>query len=76
MANGESISTVGNIDLPILLGGVSMVQQFTVADIDVSVVIGFDFMHKHTCILDLRNCVLTVNGTHINLTKQSQISSV
>ena len=76
MANGETISTVGNIDLPILLGGVSMVQQFTVADIDAPAVIGYDFMHKHKCILDLGNCVLTVNGTHINLTKQSQMSSV
>ena len=61
--------SVGNIDLPILLGGVSMVQQFTVADIDVPAVIGYDFMHKHKCILDLGNCVLTVIGTHINLTK-------
>ena len=76
MANGETISTVGNIDLPILLGGVSMGQQFTVADIDVHAVIGYDFMHKHKFMLYLRNCVLTVNGTHINLTKQSQMSSV
>lgn len=74
MADGETISTV--IDLPILIGGVSMVQQFTVADIDVPAVIGYDVMHTHKCILDLGNSVLTVNGTHINLTKKSQMSSV
>jgi hypothetical protein len=43
LADGGVINTMGYIDLPIQVGNFTTVQKFTVADIDVPAVIGYDY---------------------------------
>jgi hypothetical protein len=51
LADGSVVNTMGYIDLPIQVGNFTTVQKFTVADIDVPAVIGYDFLHSHKCTL-------------------------
>ncbi|VDI21989.1 Hypothetical predicted protein [Mytilus galloprovincialis] len=76
MANGDSIPTLGTIDLPVKIGGSSITQKFTVAEIDAPAVLGYDFLHKNKCNLDLGFGILTINGIKINCMKLSQMPSV
>ncbi|CAC5405926.1 unnamed protein product [Mytilus coruscus] len=40
MANGDSIPTLGTIDLPVKIGGSTVIQKFTVTEIDAPAVLG------------------------------------
>ncbi|CAC5405923.1 unnamed protein product [Mytilus coruscus] len=76
MANDDSIPALGTIDLPVKIGGSTVTQTFTVAEIDAPAVLGYDFLHKYKCNLDLGFGILTINGIKINCMKLSQTPSV
>lgn len=76
LADGGVINTMGYIDLPIQVGNFTTVQKFTVADIDVPAVIGYDFLHSHKCTLDMGEEVLTLDENQIKCIKESQMSSL
>ncbi|VDI07123.1 Hypothetical predicted protein [Mytilus galloprovincialis] len=44
---------MGHVDLPIKIGNYTIIQKFTVAEIDVPAVIGYDFLHKNNCTIDM-----------------------
>ncbi|CAC5367226.1 unnamed protein product [Mytilus coruscus] len=76
IANGDSIRTLGTIDLPVKIGGSTVTQKFTVADIDAPALLEYDFLHKYKCNLDLGFGILTINGIKINCMKLSQMPSI
>jgi hypothetical protein len=76
LADGGAINTMGYIDLPIQVGNFTTVQKFTVADIDVPAVIGYDFLHSHKCTLEMGEEVLTLDENQIQCIKESQMSSL
>jgi hypothetical protein len=49
---------------------------FTVVDIDVPAVIGYDFLHSHKCTLDMGEEVLILDENQIKCIKESQMSSL
>ena len=53
LADGSVIKTFGHVDLPIQIGTSITMQKFIIAEIDVPVVLGFDFLHRHRCTLDV-----------------------
>lgn len=76
LADGGVVNTMAYIDLPIHVGNFTTVQKFTVADIDVPAVIGYDFLHSHKCTLDMGEEVLTLDENQIKCIKESQMSSL
>jgi hypothetical protein len=67
---------MGYIDLPKHVGNFTTVQKFTVADIDVPAVIGYDFLHSLKCTLDMGEDVLILDENQIKCIKESQRSSL
>jgi hypothetical protein len=55
LADGGVINTMGYIDLPIQVENFTTVQKFTVADIDVPAVIGYDFLRTKAFIILLES---------------------
>ena len=67
---------MGYIDLPKHVGNFTTVQKFTVADIDLPAVIGYDFLHSLKCTLDMGEDVLILDENQIKCIKESQMSSL
>lgn len=74
LADGGVVNTMGYIYLPIQIGNFTTVQKFTVADIDVPAVIGYDFLYSHKCTLDMGEEVLILDENQIKCIKESQMS--
>ncbi|CAG2219653.1 unnamed protein product [Mytilus edulis] len=66
---------MGHVDLPIKIGNYTIIQKFTVAEIDVPAVIGYDFLHKNNCTIDMGKGVLLLKDSKIDCIKESQMSS-
>ncbi|CAG2249075.1 unnamed protein product [Mytilus edulis] len=66
---------MGHVDLPITIGNYTIIQKFTVAEIDVPAVIGYDFLHKNNCTIDMGKGVLLLKDSKIDCIKESQMSS-
>ena len=76
LADGSIVETMGHIELPIKIGDFTTVQKFTVADIDVPAVIGYDFLHDNRCTLDMGDGILSLEGMKIKCFKESQMKSI
>ncbi|CAG2208406.1 unnamed protein product [Mytilus edulis] len=75
LADGSFVNTMGHVDLPIKIGNYTIIQKFTVAEIDVPAVIGYDFLHKNNCTIDMGKGVLLLKDSKIDCIKESQMSS-
>lgn len=76
LADGSFVNTMGHVDLPIKIGNYTIIQKFTVAEIDVPAVIGYDFLHKNNCTIDMGMGVLSLKDSKIDCIKKSQMSSM
>ena len=76
MANGDTVPTMGTIDLPLTIDGLTFRQTFTIAEIDAPAVIGYNFLHNNNCSMNLGSSTLIIEGKQIACKKQSQIASV
>ena len=67
LADGSVTSSLGLVSLGLRFGTCEgLWPQMVVADIEVPVIIGVDFLRAHQCTLDVRACVLLMNGaTHV-----------
>ena len=62
-AAGESIPILGQITLPIQLGGLKVNHLFVVVrSLITPVILGIDFMHKHGLVLDFTTTPITVHN--------------
>ena len=76
LADGSFVDTLGYVYLPVKIGDFSTVQKFTVANIDVPAVIGYDFLHNNRCTLDMGEGTISLHGIKIECTKESQMNSL
>ncbi|CAC5383221.1 unnamed protein product [Mytilus coruscus] len=58
------------------IGNFKVTHKFTIANIDVPAVIGYDFLHQYECTLELGKGVLIIGQNYIHCIKESQIESV
>ncbi|CAC5404176.1 unnamed protein product [Mytilus coruscus] len=58
------------------IGNFKVTHKFTIANIDASAVIGYDFLHQYECTLELGKGVLIIGQNYIHCIKESQIESV
>ena len=68
LADGSVTSSLGLLSLGLSFGTCEGLwpHKMFVADIEVPVIIGVDFLRAHQCTLDVRACVLLMNGpTHV-----------
>ncbi|CAC5357961.1 unnamed protein product [Mytilus coruscus] len=75
LADGSFVNTIGHVELPIKIGIYTVIQKFTVAEIDVPAVMGYDFLHKNNCTIDMGNGMPTLKDSRIDCIKESQMSS-
>lgn len=76
LADGGQIKTFGYIDLPVTIHDITLTHKFIIAEIDVPAIIGYDFLSKFKCTLDLGVGILTLYQNKIQCIKESQIDSV
>lgn len=65
MADGRNIRPLGTIKLPIVLDEQIIWQNFVVAEIDIPVVLGSDFMFEKKCVIDIPSKYLVPNNQTI-----------
>ena len=66
MADGSIISSLGEVYVKISIKGQSFEHTATLADVESSAVLGYDFLKKHDCCLDFGESTLCVNGIPIS----------
>lgn len=76
LADGKEVDTFGYVDLPVQLGDMLVYHRFTIADVDVPGVIGYDFLNKFDCILEMGKGVVTIGSNKIKCIKESQMDSI
>ncbi|CAC5385728.1 unnamed protein product [Mytilus coruscus] len=59
-----------------LICNFKVTHKFTIANIDVPAVIGYDFLHQYECTLELGKGVLIIGQNYIHCIKESQTESV
>ena len=73
MADGSIISSLGEVDVKISIKGQSFEHTATLADVESSAVLGYDFLKKHGCCLDFGESTLCVNGIPISCIRLNQL---
>ena len=73
MADGRNVKPLGTIRLPLVLDEQMIWQNFVVAEIDVPVVLGYDFMFENKCVIDIPKQTLLLNNQTIKCELESQI---
>ncbi|XP_071123870.1 uncharacterized protein [Mytilus edulis] len=76
MANGSHVVPLGVLSLPIKLGDQVIHQEMIIADIEIPAVLGYDFMVKNKCVIDIANCTLKLNNQTIACELESPIPSL
>ncbi len=76
MADGETISSFGTVMATLRVGTQCLKQRMVVANIEAPLVIGFDFLHEHGCVLDSREGTLLVNGEILQCEFEDQQAAV
>ncbi|CAC5393395.1 unnamed protein product [Mytilus coruscus] len=76
MADGHNVRPLDTIKLPLLIDNQYIYQIFVVADIDIPVVLGYDFMYNNQCVIDVPNKNLLLNSQTVDCHLESQIPSL
>ena len=58
--------TLGHAKFPLTINGKTVVQRLIVAEVEVPLVVGFDFMREHNCVLDMGKGTITFQGEEIS----------
>ena len=74
MADGGVIQSLGEVQVEIALGDQVFQHVATIADIESSAVIGYDFLKKHGCCLDFGCSTLLVNGVSLPCVRLNQLT--
>jgi hypothetical protein len=66
MADGSEVRILGTMNLPLFIDNQVIHQLMLVADIEIHVVLGFDFMNQNKCVIDvfrgLSDTLIRFNG--------------
>jgi len=72
MADGELVIPMGIATFPMYIGGRGLKCQMIVADIEVSSILGYDFLKDNHCEMNLGKSVLLFNGEQVSYYLQGQ----
>lgn len=77
MANGDTTLPRGNAVFELHVNGTSLRHKMTIADIEVPVILGYDFLFEHDCSINIKNSSLRFGREYIKCHSRSQhVSSV
>ena len=77
MADGEKLQPLGEFILPLFIPDVgTLYQNFLVAETNEPLVLGYDFFHKHQCVIDLTNNTLQIEGKTVDCCLESKLLSL
>ena len=76
MANGDTSTPQGKACCKITIDNTEFWPQLTIADIEVPIIIGYDFMYAHYCSVDVRNSCLNLGQKYIECHHEGQNSSL
>lgn len=77
MADGGLISQLGYVTVPLTMSnGLTLKQQVVLADVEAPVILGFDFLQNHNCVLDAAQGTLSVDGEMLTCTPENKMSLV
>jgi hypothetical protein len=62
MADGSAVRILGTINLPLFIDNQVIHQLMLVADIEIHVVLGFDFMNQNKCVIDVSSRTMQLNN--------------
>lgn len=76
MADGSAVRILGTINLPLFIDNQVIQQLMLVADIEIPVVLGFDFMNQNKCVIDVSSRTMQLNNQCIPCQLESQVPSL
>lgn len=76
MANGDTSTPRGKASLQLKINGTELRHPMIIADIEVPVILGYDFMYDHNCSVDVRNGNLKIGKDNIKCNLESQNGSI
>ena len=76
MANGDTSTPQGKACCKVTIENTEFWPQLTIADIEVPMIIGYDFMYAHHCSVDVRNSCLKIGQKNIKCHHEGQTSSL
>ncbi|MES9881596.1 MAG: reverse transcriptase domain-containing protein [Sedimenticola sp.] len=76
MADGGLVKLQGRATFTIVIDGKSFEQEMVIADVEVPAVMGYDFLHRYNCQIDIVQQLLTINGLRIQCMLESSLPSV
>ena len=72
MANGDTSIPRGKADFQLEINGTELWHSMIVADLEVPLILGYDFMYDHDCSLDVRKGHLKIGKNHIQCNAEGQ----
>jgi transposase InsO family protein/predicted aspartyl protease len=76
MADGGLVTPLGSALFQLQIQGRTYHQRILVADVEAPVVLGYDFLHKYNCKLNMGKGILKIDKRKILCRKESQMPSV
>ena len=73
MADGRQVQPLGKIKLPLAIDNQIIWQNFIVAEIDLPIVLGYDFLYENKCIIDVLSQSLVLNNMTVNCDLESKV---
>ena len=76
LADGGILRPLGAATFPVQLGNKTILHRLIVAEIDAPMIIGFDFLNKNNCILNMGEGTIQIDGQIIDCIKEQNLCSV
>ena len=76
MADGSKVNPLGTVKVPLTIDNQIFYHEVLVAEIDIPLVLGYDFMTVNKCIIDIPNQALILNEKNINCVLESDLPRV
>lgn len=76
MANGSPVAPLGSLSLPLKFKDQLTYQNMVIADLEMQAVLGYDFMSKNHCILDINNQTILINDQTVFCKLESQLPNL
>ena len=75
MADGAAITTLGAAKFDFRIGDTTYTQDCIIAEVESAVVIGYDFLQEHHCLVDFHTRTISVGGQVIKCQHEDQLFS-
>ena len=72
MANGDRSLPKGNAKCDMTIQGLRLSHKMTIADIEVPVILGYDFLYEHDCSISVKDSCLTLGKKYIKCHLEGQ----